>query len=483
MVVLEALVVNGQSRAMRRASLLLLSAAVVACDPPEGGTLSAGNQEPTEETAGTSQALQVCPGENVVRGLDVSTYQNNVDWSQVAAAGYKFAITRINHGSVMDDTFDANWEGIKAAGMIRGAYQYFEPGDDVPTQAQIVIDKLGVLGPGDLPAVIDVETTSGLGPAAVAAAVGEWIELVEAGTGKKPIIYTGRYFWQDNVATDAFADYPLWHAQYPDACQPPSSGPPDCGVCANIADQWSTWVFWQYTSSNNVPGITDNVVDTNVFMGSYEELVAFAGGGAGYGATLASAEAPATVLSGETFRVRLTYQNTGTSPWDENTRVGTTNPRDRQSPFATDQWLNAGRPVAVLGTVEPGQSYTFELELQAPTTTGAYSESFGLVQESVAWFADQGGPPDDAVTLQIQVVDSLPPGAGGGNAEGGGGASLNGGAEGGSGGSDDDADGGDSCAANGRTRGAGWPQGGSPLAWIAIGSISVAWARRRAVRR
>lgn len=460
---------------MRGASLLvLLSTATFACEAPEGRTASAGDEEPTEETGETSQALQVCPGENVVRGLDVSTYQNNVDWKQVAAAGYKFAITRINHGSIMDDTFDANWAGIKEAGMLRGAYQYFEPGSDVPTQAQIVIDKIGMLGPGDLPAVIDVETTSGVGPAAVAAAVGEWLELVEAGTGKRPVIYTGKYFWQDNVGSDAFADYPLWHAQYPDACQPPSSGPPDgCASCANIADQWSTWVFWQYTSLNNVAGIPDNTVDTNIFKGTYEELLAFAGGGGGYAATLASAEAPSTVLSGEKFRVRLTYQNTGDAPWDADTRVGTTGPRDRQSAFATDQWLNAGRAVSVQGTVEPGQNYTFEFDMQAPATTGAYTESFGLVQESVAWFADQGGPPDDAVTLQIQVVDSLPPGDGGGSAVGGG-SSLNGDGDGDGGSSSDgDTDSSDSCSANGRPTPAQWPH-----TVIAIGLISLGLRRR-----
>lgn len=466
---------------MRRASLLLLvSTATLGCEvePPEGRTASANDREPTEQTGETAQALEVCPGDNVVRGLDVSTYQNNVDWNQVAAAGYKFAITRINHGSVMDDTFDANWAGIKEAGMLRGAYQYFEPGLDVPTQAQIVIDKIGMLGPGDLPAVIDVETTSGVGPAAVAAAVGEWLELVEAGTGKRPMIYTGKYFWQDNVGSDAFADYPLWHAQYPNACQPPSSGPPDgCGTCANIADQWSTWVFWQYTSLNNVAGIPDNTVDTNIFKGSYEELLAFAGGG-GYAATLASAEAPSTVLSGEKFRVRLTYQNTGSSAWDADTRVGTTGPRDRESAFATDQWLSAGRPVGATGTVEPGQNYTFEFDMQAPGMTGAYTESFGLVQESVAWFADQGGPPDDTVTLQIQVVDALPPGSGGGSPDEGG-SSLNG--DGGVGGdgnggsaNDGDADETDSCSSSGRSSPARWPH-----ATIAIGLISIGLVRRR----
>lgn len=423
-----------------------------------------GPSEPeTEEVGEASQAVEVCFDETV-RGIDVSYYQGDIDWNAVAGAGYGFAITRINHSDFMDPKFDQNWAAIKEVGMLRGAYQYFEPGDDVPTQAQIVIDKLGMLGPGDLPAVIDVETTTGLGPAQVEDAVGQWLELVEAGTGKKPMIYTGKYFWQDNVGSSAFSDYLLWHAQYPNACQPPADPPPACSGCANIADQWSEVAVWQYSSSGSVPGIAGNV-DLNVFNGTLAELTAIANGGGSMAARVDSIEAPATVLTGESFSVRVVATNTGGTPWDSNTRIGTTEPRDRQSEFASPSWLNAGRPAQVDGTVAAGASYTFELAFKAPGDPGAYNEHFGFVQEGVAWFADQGGPPDDSIALAIQVVAASPNGGGPGGASAGGA---------GAGGDDRDAadDGCTVSAGVGDRFGVLWPA-------LALAAASLARRRRR----
>jgi lysozyme len=389
-------------------------------------TACATEEAPPEPVAEAPQAIEVCV-DDVVHGIDVSYYQGEVSWSEVAAAGYGFAIARINHSDFMDPEFDRNWAGIKEAGMLRGAYQYFEPGEDVAWQAQVVIDKLGVLGPGDLPAVIDVETDGGLPPAEVAQAVGEWLALVEAGTGKKPIIYTGKYFWQDNVASPDYADYPLWHAQYPNACQPPAAPPPDCG-CANTADQWSQLVFWQYSSSGSVPGISGNV-DLDVFNGTIEDLEALASGPTGgYAAELVSVDVPTAVLAGESFTARVTVRNVGTATWDTATALGTTEPRDRQSPFYAPSWASQGRPSAVEGSVAPGAEHTFELSMNAPASEATYTEHFGLVQDGVTWFGDEGGPPDDAIEMVIQVV---------GESAGSGGA---GGADGGDGG-----DGGDGC--------------------------------------
>lgn len=354
-----------------------------------------------EEVGEAEDAATVCAME-VVHGIDVSYYQGDIDWAAVAGAGYQFAITRINHSDFMDPKFEQNWAGIQSVGMLRGAYQYFEPAEDVAWQAQIVIDTLGKLAPGDLPAVIDVESDGGLPPAQVAQAVGEWLMLVEEGTGKKPIIYTGKYFWQDNVASPDYAGYPLWHAQYPNACQPPASPPPDCG-CANIADQWADFLVWQYSSSGNVPGIVGNV-DLNVFNGTYDELVAFASQG-GFAAELVSVDVPGTVLAGETFTARVTVTNTGGSPFDASTRLGTTEPRDRASAFADASWVSPNRPAAVTGMVAPGSEHTFQFTMRAPTQKGSYTEHFGLVQEGVAWFADQGGPEDAAIPVVVQVVD------------------------------------------------------------------------------
>ena len=57
-------------------------------------------------------------------GIDVSTYQNNIDWKTVAKSK-KFAIIRAGYGKgTLDDFWEKNYKGAKAAGVKVGAYWY-----------------------------------------------------------------------------------------------------------------------------------------------------------------------------------------------------------------------------------------------------------------------------------------------------------------------------------------------------------------------
>jgi len=191
----------------------------------------------------------VCGHGPIVEGIDVSYYQGTIDWGAVAGAGIRFAIVRVSDGTGFDDPqFAANWSGARAAGLYRGVYQFFRPRQDPVAQADIVVAAVGRLGPGDLPAVCDVEAPMpGVSPAEYARVLRLWVYRVTAGTGRPPIIYTGRYYWDPYVASSAFNTLPLWHAQYTGA------------ACPNINDRWSDWAMWQYTSVGRVAGITGNV--------------------------------------------------------------------------------------------------------------------------------------------------------------------------------------------------------------------------------
>jgi len=114
------------------------------------------------------------------------------------------------------------------------------------------------------------------------------------------------------------------------------------------------------------------------------------------------------MVEGQTIPSYIELKNTGTKTWDSNTRIGTTQPRDRSSDFADSSWIAPNRPAAVTGTVPPGGTFKFQFNLHAPSTTGTYHEYFGVVQEGVAWFSDpgQGGPPDN--DLEVQIVVSAP---------------------------------------------------------------------------
>src|SRR5262245_56356921 len=126
-------------------------------------------------------------------GIDVSTYQGDIDWPAVKAAGIEFAFVRASHGTDEDVRFATNWAGARDAGIVRGAYQYFHPAQDALAQAELVLTTVGALASRDLPLVLDVEAADDLPPAEVIAAVRIWIERVVAATGRQPIIYTGFY--------------------------------------------------------------------------------------------------------------------------------------------------------------------------------------------------------------------------------------------------------------------------------------------------
>ena len=85
--------------------------------------------------ANQCRATVVCPSGETQQGVDVSRWQGSVDWGQVAASGVAFAYARVADGLNVDSYFAANYAGIKAAGLIRGAYQSLRPGQNALDQA------------------------------------------------------------------------------------------------------------------------------------------------------------------------------------------------------------------------------------------------------------------------------------------------------------------------------------------------------------
>ena len=60
-------------------------------------------------------------------GIDVSTFQGEIDWRAVKAAGIEFAMIRAGFGKEagqIDEQFHRNMEGAAAAGIPAGAYWF-----------------------------------------------------------------------------------------------------------------------------------------------------------------------------------------------------------------------------------------------------------------------------------------------------------------------------------------------------------------------
>jgi lysozyme len=195
------------------------------------------------------------PGFANVRGLDVSHYQGTIDWDQVAKAGMAFAFIKATEGTTnFDPQLQTNWNGANAAGLLRGAYHFYEPGADPHQQA---VHFLSVVQPepGELPPVLDVEMPGE--SSEIISGIEVWLTTVEQAIGKTPILYTNPSFWT-GLGVSSFGRFPLWIAEY--------------GVASpKVPDGWSTWTFWQDSENGTVPGI-DGPVDLDLFQGTLQEL-------------------------------------------------------------------------------------------------------------------------------------------------------------------------------------------------------------------
>jgi lysozyme len=247
---------------------LLLLAWLPACGAPPG--------PPLERSGCTVEALEQCPTATV-EGIDVFDGQGAIDWDAVADAGVAFAFIKATQGTYdAQSTFEANWAGARRAGVLRGAYHFFDPTEDGALQAQAFLATLGRLEAGDLPAMLDIECPDGdancLGagfpgdaPAgAIAMRMGDWLRAVEGATGAKPLVYTfGSYFASRGISTAGLAAYPLFLSE------PVTSMA--SAECLDVPSPWSRATLWQYSWSGRVSGV-ESAVDRDRFLGPRDEL-------------------------------------------------------------------------------------------------------------------------------------------------------------------------------------------------------------------
>jgi lysozyme len=230
----------------------IVSVAAVAC--------SSGDENTCKQTG---QALSVCAGTNIVKGIDVSYYQGTIDFTKVKASGRDFAIARVSDGTgFADPKFSTYWPAMKSAGLIRGVYQFFRPAQDPIAQANLLVDTIEKLGrdPTDLPPVMDIEVTDNQSATTVRANMKKWLDQVEAKIGRKPIIYTAAFM--SSTIGNGWTAYPLWVANY--------------GVmCPTMPSDWTKWKFWQSSSTGSIPGISGGV-DVDEWNGTLQELVDWA---------------------------------------------------------------------------------------------------------------------------------------------------------------------------------------------------------------
>lgn len=189
-------------------------------------------------------------------GIDVSHHQGVIDWQRVAEASQvkgfpiKFAFIKATEGSTFTDPdYQNNISNARRAGIVCGAYHFYDPWTSPEKQAQHFINTVQPER-GDMVPVVDVER-GGRSSANLRQDLSIFMTLIEEHFGVKPILYTSVKFRQRNLNSHNFDDYPFWVAHY--------------YVVRPNTDK--NWCFWQFTDRAGVEGIA-GYTDFNVFKGT-----------------------------------------------------------------------------------------------------------------------------------------------------------------------------------------------------------------------
>lgn len=195
----------------------------------------------------------------VARGIDVSEWQENIDWETVKDAGYSFVIVRTSFGSnrKVDASFYDHVEGAKDAGLNVGAYHYSHATtvDEALAEAQTFVSLLNYYR-WEFPVYFDVEAPEqeSLDNQTLTEIVKTFCEYV-SDEGYEAGIYASQYWLEHNLDMDELENYEVWIASYTDELNYDG----DFGM-------------WQYTKSGRVPGITGNV-DIDIAYRQYPRII------------------------------------------------------------------------------------------------------------------------------------------------------------------------------------------------------------------
>ena len=203
-------------------------------------------------------------------GVDVSGNNHmslrGIDWNAVKSDGQSYAFVKATEGSTFVNTkFVPDSTAAAAAGLKVGAYHYARPAGDAKKQAAHFASQIALVPTQTLPPVLDIEVDEGLNADQLADWIDTFMTEVESLTGRKPMLYTYKYFWMGEMGnTTRFSEYPLWLAAYQDTAPEPVGG-------------WDKLAFWQRSGSGRVAGIETDV-DLNLFNGTEAQLESFSGG-------------------------------------------------------------------------------------------------------------------------------------------------------------------------------------------------------------
>ncbi len=209
-------------------------------------------------------------------GIDVSKWNQEIDWEAVKEEGVEFAIIRCGYRGassgalVIDPRYEENIQGAIDAGIPVGVYFFTQALDEVEAveEASMVIRLIEAYDV-DYPVFLDSESAGGNGRAdgltatERTAAHKAFLETVSA-AGYETGVYASRNWLYDRINMTDLSEYKTWLAEY-----------------AEVPAYEGYYDMWQYTSKGKVNGISTNV-DLNLCYMNIDTSINHARGAAGY---------------------------------------------------------------------------------------------------------------------------------------------------------------------------------------------------------
>jgi GH25 family lysozyme M1 (1,4-beta-N-acetylmuramidase) len=200
------------------------------------------------------------------QGMDVSGYQGNVDWAGAFRNGGRFVYVKATESTgYVNPYFSQQYNGSKAAGLVRGAYHFALPNrSSGATQANYFIAHGGGWSAdgATLPPMLDIEYDPygsnicyGMSGSAMTSWIRDFSNTVHARTGRYPTIYTTRNWW--NTCTGSNPSFGSTNALFL-ACY--------CRTVGTMPAGWRFQTIWQYDDKGTLPG------DQDVWNGNYASL-------------------------------------------------------------------------------------------------------------------------------------------------------------------------------------------------------------------
>ncbi len=198
-------------------------------------------------------------------GVDVSSYQGEIDWNELSQNDIRFAFIKATEGSsFVDPLFEKNRREAQMTDLRIGAYHFFSFESSGANQAKSFCNTVKKVE-NMLPPAIDVEyygkfnSADDIDVSAIKKELRDCINVIEKEFSVKPIIYVTQKSFEE-IVQDDFSDCCLWFRSVYGK------------VPRNVP-----WTFWQYSNRHVLTGYNgkERYIDMNVFYGTEDEFRAF----------------------------------------------------------------------------------------------------------------------------------------------------------------------------------------------------------------